>query len=103
MRVPDARFLTSIAGIALAGILIVAVFIALSDVSGTQSDQYRDIQLQAIRRAAVQCYALEGAYPPNLQYLADQYGLILNTKDYQFRYEVPAGNLPPIVEIFPNE
>ncbi|HEY5465643.1 MAG TPA: hypothetical protein VIL27_01280, partial [Clostridia bacterium] len=67
MRVPDARFLTSIAGIALAGILIVAVFIALSDVSGAQSDQYRDIQLQAIRRAAVQCYALEGAYPPDLQ------------------------------------
>jgi type II secretory pathway pseudopilin PulG len=102
MRAPDARFLTSIAGIALAGILIVAVFIALSGVSGNQNGQYRDIQLAAIRRAALQCYALEGAYPPSLQYLVEQYGLILDTKDYQFRYEVPAGNLPPIVEVFPN-
>ena len=103
MRIRDVRFITSIAGIALAGILIVAVFIALADVSGRQGDQYREIQLEAIRQAAMQCYALEGAYPPSLQYLADEYGLILNTEDYHFRYEVPAGNLPPIVEVFANE
>ncbi len=102
MRMRDARFITSIAGIALAGIVIVAVFIALTGLSGGQSDQYREIQLAAIRKAARQCYALEGAYPPDLQYLADEYGLILNTRDYNFRYEVPAGNLPPIVEVFPN-
>ena len=100
LRIRDVRFITSIAGIAMAGIIIVAVFIALSDVSGGQNDQYRDIQLEAIRQASVQCYALEGAYPPSLQYLADNYGLILNTEDYHFRYEVPAGNLPPIVEVF---
>ncbi len=103
MRIRDVRFITSIAGIALAGILIVAVFIALADVSGRQGDQFREIQLEAIRQAAMQCYALEGAYPPSLQYLADEYGLILNTEDYHFRYEVPAGNLPPIVEVFANE
>jgi hypothetical protein len=103
VRIRDVRFITSIAGIALAGILIVAVFIALADVSGRQGDQFREIQLEAIRQAAMQCYALEGAYPPSLQYLADEYGLILNTEDYHFRYEVPAGNLPPIVEVFANE
>ena len=54
MRIRDVRFITSIAGIALAGILIVAVFIALADVSGRQGDQYREIQLEAIRQAAMQ-------------------------------------------------
>ncbi|MBP7402705.1 MAG: hypothetical protein KBA30_08820 [Clostridia bacterium] len=103
MRMRDIRFLTTIAGIAMAGILIVAVFIALAQVSGGQAEQYREIQLEAIRKAALQCYALEGAYPPDLDYLADRYGLILDPDRFVYRYEVPAGNLPPIVEVFPNE
>ena len=101
MRIRDTRFLTSVAGIALAGILIVAVFVALAGVSGNQSDRNREVQQEAIRQAALQCYALEGAYPPNLQYLADRYGVILDDASFHFRYEVPAGNLPPIIEVFP--
>ena len=30
------------------------------------------------RAGGMQCYALEGAYPPNLEYLEDNYGLILD-------------------------
>lgn len=100
MRIRDARFLTSLAGIALAAILIVAVFVALAGVAGHQGDRQREIQLAAIRKTTLQCYALEGQYPPTLQYLTDHYGLLLDTRAYHFRYEVPAGNLPPIIEVF---
>ncbi len=100
MRIRDIRFLTSVAGIALAAILIVAVFVALAGVADRQSDRSRDVQLAAIRKTALQCYALEGQYPPHLQYLVDRYGLQLDTRSFHFRYEVPAGNLPPIIEVF---
>ena len=36
----------------------------------------------AVQRSALQCYAVEGAYPPDLQYLEDNYGLQVNKKDF---------------------
>ena len=54
---------------------------------------------EAVRRSALQCYAVEGVYPPNLQYLKDNYGLQVNTQDYYISYEAFASNLPPIVKV----
>ena len=56
---------------------------------------------EAVRRSALQCYAVEGVYPPNLQYLEDNYGLQVNTKDYYVSYEAfaSASNLPPTVKV----
>ena len=52
---------------------------------------------EAIRRSALQCYAVEGVYPPNLQYLQDNYGLEVNTEDFYVTYDAFASNLPPTV------
>ncbi len=52
---------------------------------------------EAIRRSALQCYAVEGVYPPNLQYLQDNYGLEINTEDFYVTYDAFASNLPPTV------
>ena len=54
---------------------------------------------EAVRRSALQCYAVEGVYPPNLQYLKDNYGLQVNTEDYYISYEAFASNLPPTVKV----
>ena len=54
---------------------------------------------EAVRRSALQCYAVEGVYPPNLQYLEDNYGLQINTEDYYISYEAFASNLPPTVKV----
>lgn len=54
---------------------------------------------QAIERAVMQCYALEGAYPPSLQYLEDNYGLIINEDKYVYLYEPVAGNIHPIIGV----
>lgn len=53
----------------------------------------------AIERAVMQCYALEGAYPPDLKYLAKNYGLILDPQNYVYQYEIVAGNIHPIVGV----
>lgn len=54
---------------------------------------------QAIERAVMQCYALEGAYPPSLQYLEENYGLIINENKYVYLYEPVAGNIHPIIGV----
>ncbi|MBP8989081.1 MAG: hypothetical protein KBG64_02565 [Clostridia bacterium] len=53
----------------------------------------------AVEQAIMQCYALEGAYPPNLQYLKAHYGLILDFDHYSFLYEVVGENVYPIVDV----
>ena len=54
---------------------------------------------EAVRRSALQCYVVEGVYPPDLQYLEDNYGLQINTEDYVVVYDCFASNLPPTIRV----
>ena len=65
----------------------------------------RDIQsgsLASIRetvlRAAAQCYAVEGVYPPSLSYLEEHYHLVINHRDFIVSYEAFSSNQPPQVQ-----
>ncbi len=51
----------------------------------------------AIQRSALQCYVVEGVYPPDLAYLQENYGLQVNTDDFYVVYDAFAENLPPDV------
>ena len=53
----------------------------------------------AIRRSALQCYAVEGIYPPTLEYLEENYGLQVNTRDYYIRYDIFASNIAPQITV----
>ena len=67
------------------------------DLSGDSAMAIRD----AIRREALQCYAVEGVYPPTLSYLEENYGLSVNTEDFYITYEAFASNLPPEIKVTP--
>ena len=54
---------------------------------------------EAVRRSALQCYAVEGVYPPDLAYLEENYGLQVNTGDFHVTYEAFASNLPPMIRV----
>lgn len=55
----------------------------------------------AIRRAAVQCYALEGFYPADMDYLERHYGVQVDTDRYYVGYQYVASNLMPDITILP--
>jgi hypothetical protein len=55
----------------------------------------------AVRRSAVQCYALEGRFPDNLSYLEDNYSLIIDHDSYVVYYEPMGGNLIPQIRVMP--
>ncbi len=54
---------------------------------------------QAVEQTALQCYVVEGAYPPDLQYMQDNYGLVINHEDYYVTYSAFSTNLPPTVKV----
>lgn len=56
--------------------------------------------LAAIRRGAVNCYATEGFYPPDLTYLEKNYGLILDREKLVIYYEAVGENLMPSILVY---
>ena len=90
------RFLWPLLAAVLLAVLLLSVFRhPKTDLEYSGARAIRE----AVRRSALQCYAVEGVYPPNLQYLEDNYGLQVNTKDYYVSYEAFASNLPPTVKV----
>lgn len=63
--------------------------------------QSKDAELldNAINRAVVNCYAIEGRYPESLEYLINHYGVIINEETYLVRYEIFASNIKPNVNV----
>lgn len=57
---------------------------------------------QSIRRAAVQCYALEGFYPARLAYLQEHYGVYADDAVI-VHYLFTASNLMPDVTVIARE
>lgn len=66
---------------------------------GSKEESYKILK-DAINRAAVQCYAIEGFFPPNIEYLEKNYGLIVDYDKYFVSYEAFASNIMPIVDVF---
>ena len=80
--------------IVVAGVVVWADHAAQKSMAG-QTDSIRD----TVYERALQCYVIEGAYPENLDYLIENYGLAVNTDDYKIIYRAYAENLPPDVRV----
>lgn len=68
----------------------------------TDAERLRSVQ-QAVTKATVQCYAIEGQYPPNLKYLEEHYGLALDTDRYIVQYDIFASNIMPTILVLPRD
>lgn len=82
----------------VAAVLLVAVLCVRPAVTGSQ-DQAAASLRRSILAAADQCAAVEGAYPADIRYLRDRYGVLYDTKRFDVRYEAFAGNLQPSVVV----
>lgn len=78
-----------------------ALLIAADPAKEVDTESISSIR-ETVRRTALQCYAVEGVYPPDLKYMEDNYGLRINTRDYIVVYEAFASNLPPTIRVVPN-
>ncbi|MDL2224911.1 hypothetical protein LJC20_01715 [Eubacteriales bacterium OttesenSCG-928-M02] len=81
-------------------LLLAFLLYGIGTVGSTTQNEGKRAAEQAVRRAAVQCYALEGRFPQDIAYLEEHYGLLLNEKKYLYYYHVEAMDLMPDIRVF---
>ena len=82
---------------------IVAAIALFTGVLGRKADaEALALAEQTLRRSAVECYALEGSYPADVDYLYENYGVSVDRDRYIVYYEYVASNLMPAITVLPN-
>ena len=84
-------------------LVIVTALVAGNYINYMTNMQSIELLRQSVRKAVVQCYAIEGAYPPDIDYLEKEYSLEYNHDKYYIDYEVFASNVMPNVEVYERE
>ena len=84
--------------------LWISAFVVLTNrlENDSAAEQHEALE-KALERDITTCYALEGHFPPDLQYLEENYGLQINTNDYYVTYDIFASNQPPSVRVTPKQ
>ena len=85
-------------------LLIIVLYLFLYSMGAMQSRTKEDqlnMLTDAIRRASVQCYSIEGRYPPSVEYLEDNYGIVIDRERYNVFYDGWAANIMPDITVLP--
>jgi hypothetical protein len=81
--------------------LAIVAMIAAGLVQTAESNRAEGLRLleESIRRAAVECYALEGSYPESLEYIEEHYGVLVDRNRYFVHYDLPMSNFMPEITV----
>ena len=85
--------------IAFFAVLIAAFLVIFTNVDRTGESEETALVRDAVKRAAVGCYAVEGFYPEELSYLRKNYGLAYDESRYTVFYDAFASNLMPTIRV----
>lgn len=85
--------------ILLALMVLLCFLLALSRMEQGRQEAGKQQLEEVLRRTAAACYAAEGFYPPNVDYMAAHYGLQFDADRYLIHYEVFASNLMPEITV----
>ena len=89
---------------ATALLLLVGVFaVGALSFAGKAGQKGEESLRRAVTRASVQCYAIEGRYPPSVEYLEENYGVRIDRDRYNVFYNGFASNVMPEIVINPIE
>ena len=80
--------------------MIVMIAIGLSQTEESNRAEGRRLLEESIRRAAVECYALEGYYPESITYIEYNYGLLIDRSKYSVHYSLFASNFFPDIAVY---
>ena len=90
----------SFAAVATILLFLLFFYTSVENVKIRRDNENIHILEDAIIRSAVQTYAIEGFYPPDIQYMEDNYGLMVDHEKYAISYDVFASNIMPEVVIY---
>lgn len=82
--------------------LIICFYLAVNSVGSSAAERQRESLERALSRDIVHCYALEGFYPPSLEYIEEHYGLTYDHNQFFIDYRPIGSNIHPDVTIIVN-
>jgi hypothetical protein len=94
---------TYILPVLLLAAVIALFFFGTKSLNSSNTAHEEEIVQTALDRSITQCYALEGFYPPDLDYLSDHYGFTYNSDHFFIDYRYIGSNLRPDVTIIKRE
>ena len=95
MRIDATSFLLILIFVAL----ILAFVLLINNITNKNNGRELQIVRDAVKNAALTCYAVEGMYPDDLEYLREHYNLSYNEERYHVFYEPLASNLMPSIKV----
>lgn len=80
-------------------VIFALAFWGISSISDTTAEKEMEGLKQTVYRDIVHCYAAEGYYPSDIEYLKEHYGLTWNEERYWIDYQPVGSNLMPDVTV----
>ena len=81
-------------------VAIVLVFcLAVEKLTSASDGAELNLVRDAVKNAALTCYAVEGTYPESLDYLREHYKLAYNSERFVVEYDAFASNLMPTITV----
>lgn len=88
-----------VAIVLLMALLLVGVWGLVTRLSTANDNAQTQFVYDAVHSAAMTCYAVEGAYPEDVEYLRAHYGLAYDEDRYFVRYDAFASNQVPEINV----
>ncbi len=93
------NWLPLILALAVFAAIVVWVAAGLRQAAASSGREQLYLAEQSIRRAAVSCYAVEGAYPATYEQLQEWSGVRVDEERYVVFYEIFASNIMPDITV----
>lgn len=90
-------------GVVLFVVCFIFFFKAIINVSDDVDDNEIMALKNAINKAITTCYAIEGTYPESIEYIEENYGVVIEHDKYVVVYDLLGPNVKPNVIVAPLE
>ncbi len=93
------RMLLTIAAILLFAAVLCWFIIAVNTAESASDAQRLEALRSSVQNSITLCYSIEGAYPEDIDYLTEHYGLRYDEAKYVIHYDCFAANIRPNVTV----
>ena len=85
--------------LAVIAVVLAAAVLLATRIDTARGSREKELGEQAVRDAALTCYAVEGAYPADLSYLRTNYRLSFDEERYVVFYEAWGDDVMPDIHV----
>lgn len=85
--------------LAVIAVVLAAAVLLATRIDTARGSREKELVEQAVRDAALTCYAVEGAYPADLSYLRTHYRLSFDEERYVVFYEAWGDDVMPDIHV----